>query len=148
MTSFPDAQADVDREPTRRREGLFLQGDDPAGPREEIPFVRQGRRQRHGAAMAPEGRIIPLRGGVMQNEKVAQPLVFEGREAIVFGADRRLEVAVGEQREQAPEAGLNEMTAGPLERLEEPRRLPEGETVPHPRARAAPGFEALQPRPA
>src|SRR6185312_2719413 len=54
-------------------------------------------------------------------------------------------VAVRKEREQPPEPGLDQMNAGRLERLQEPRGEPERETIADPGARAAAGLEAQMP---
>src|SRR6185437_7068318 len=131
--------------PTPRLKGLAIQHHDPPRLREQVPLIGQRFRQVYRAAIAPERRILPLRGGVMQNEKIAHALVFEGGQAIVFGADDRIEIAVGKVREQSGEACLNEMNAGRLERLEEAGRQSERQTVADPYPIAAPRLEAQEP---
>src|SRR5258708_10505448 len=79
--------------------------------------------------MVPERLTAPARHLVMGDDEVAHVLIFEARLAIIFIDVSLVETRRRKHREQAVNAGLDQMNAGRFERLAQTRRKTQSATL-------------------
>jgi hypothetical protein len=82
------ALADVHRHPARIEEQPFAVFDHTSPAPEQLHFLLERIRDAHGPDIVPEGRVGPLGRVIMEDQEIADP--------VIFGVDQPVEfVAVG-----------------------------------------------------
>src|SRR5688572_3174473 len=100
IASRVDVLAKKDRHPTGLEEGFVSMKHDAAAALEHLDLLLQGIRHTHLPAVAPERRVVSLRGVIMQDEEVTDALEFQRSHPVVLGAHHRVEVAIREHLDQ------------------------------------------------
>jgi len=114
--------SEIDREPARlEKQSARVRLDSAARPKQSDlrgEAVWNG----HRTHIVPKRRIAPARRVVVQDQEVADPIVFNGDEVVELIAIDVRDFFVREQLEQRGDGYLDEIDAGRLERLEKPAR--------------------------
>ena len=79
-----DALAHVDRDPTRIEEHAFAIFDDAAAAAEQFDLLCERIGHRHRPHIVPEARVGPLGGVIMEDQEVADAVIFHVDQAIEF----------------------------------------------------------------
>jgi hypothetical protein len=104
--------------------------------------MRQGVRDAHVAAGVPERLAHALVGVVVEDDEVADELVFRGRGAIELPAALFAIAAVRKMQDQPLDGNLDQVDRGRLQRLQKPARQAHADHVAVPQQLAPPGGEA------
>jgi hypothetical protein len=125
----PLPQEDLD--PALLGEEFVVLAEHPAVGGEEVHLPPQRRGDLHVAAMAPEGRVVAvaLGGLVVQDDEVADALVFEVALAIEFVDSGRIETGVRQQANHPDHSRLDQVQAGGLQRLQEAAGQADGDAI-------------------
>ena len=92
------------------------------------------------------GSPTPIVGVVMQDDEIADVVVFRGGGAVEFAAPLLDVAEMREMQDQPLDRDLDQVDGRGLERLEEPAREPHAHHVAVPELLAPPGRELDQPR--
>src|SRR5581483_538737 len=118
MAARKNPESKVERHPARLGERAAVVEHHHAAGFEQLDLMMQAIGNGHVAAVIPERSLTPARV-VVQDDEVADRLVAAAHQAVVFLRELRLEPAVGEELDQPADAGLDQVDARGLERLEE-----------------------------
>ncbi|VVT14865.1 conserved hypothetical protein [Sphingomonas aurantiaca] len=140
-----DALSEIDRDPARFEEQPLTILRHASSAAEKVDLVGEGGRDLHRPDMVPEVRIVARRGVIMQDQEIADAVIFHVDHAVEFGPVRRGDTVsahiLREQLDQLRDRHLREIDARRFERLEEPRRKADRDDVADPAAAAATGAE-------
>src|SRR6185312_13948586 len=145
VACWPDVLAVQDEEPALLAEELGRVADEAAIAAEELEALLQAVGQCHLAAVAPELPFAP-RLTVVRHQEVANALRLERHPPVVAIDIGLPEVAVREEVHQHKGAALDHVYAGGLQRLQEPRRQPDRNTILVPGQTPPPGGEPERQR--
>jgi hypothetical protein len=116
-------------QPARDVEQLLVEAHDTPGRLEQLKLLLQRVRDVHVPAIAPEFRVLARGDMVVQDQEIADRVKLEIHLPIEFVHECPIAMPVGKERDQLRNTDLNEVYAGRLERLQEPARQAEGNTV-------------------
>src|SRR5581483_5742473 len=116
MASRQDALPHHDLQPRVLGEELLALPEDLARGFKNLHLVPESVWRWQCGAAPPEWRVAPLGRAVVENQKIAHLLVFPPGVAIVFFDDRRIETAIGKQRQQPADPGLDQVDGRRLQR--------------------------------
>ena len=141
VSARDDALADHHLQPAQFGEQLAVLAVDPAVAAEQIHLALQGVGDAHRPAVVPERRVVALRGLVVQDDEVADTLVFELGLRVVFGDVGGVETGMREEAHHPRDRSLDQVDAGRLERFEKTAGQSDGHAVAVPELLAPAGLE-------
>jgi hypothetical protein len=96
VTRREHALAEIDRNPARVEEhALAILHDAPAAAK-QLHLLRQAVGDRHRPDVVPEVRIVAFGGMVMEDQEVADAIIFQVDDAVELVAIARRDLATGE----------------------------------------------------
>ena len=97
-----DALAEVDRDPARIEEHAFAIFDDAAAAAEQFDLFGERLGDRHRPDIIPERRVGPLGRVIVEDQEVADPVIFQIDQAVEFVAVEGGNLASRETVRQGP----------------------------------------------
>ncbi|PAV70132.1 hypothetical protein WR25_17276 [Diploscapter pachys] len=141
-----DALAHVDRDPRCIQEHALTILHHPAAPAPQLQLLRQAVGDRHRPHIIPERRVAPRRRVIVQDQEVADPVIFQVDHTVELVAIRCAGAPVREQLDQQRDRLLHQIDAGRFERLQKPARQPDPNAIVRPALPPPPRLEAQRPR--
>ena len=101
MAFRDDALPEINRDPARLEEYAFAIFHDPAAAPEQLHLFRERVRDLHRPHVVPEWRVGALRRVIVQDQEVADPIIFQVDQAVEFVAIERRDFRLRKQLDKA-----------------------------------------------